>query len=372
VNWFFWASAGLIAYTYVGYPIWLWVRSRISPKPVLAASFHPPVSIVMVVRNEENCLDEKLTNLLSLNYPAGQREIIVVSDCSTDATNKILDSYALRGIQAVLSAEPQGKAAGLNRAVALCQGEVVIFTDARQIVEPQALEKLIENFADPNVGCVSGELMLGDASQGETAQGMGLYWRIEKQIRELESLSGSVVGATGALYAVRRSLFQPIPRDLILDDVLIPMQVVRQGQRALFEPSARAWDSPNLGGDREFKRKVRTLTGNYQLLQVAPWLLSRQNPIRFEFVSHKLLRLLIPFALLTLLVSSALLSGAIYRAALILQLCVYALSGLALARLNAGPVTRIADAALTFVVLNMAAAVAFANFVSGRKAVWVR
>lgn len=372
MKWVFWGSAIFILYTYAGYPAWLWLRGIVSPKPILKGIYRPSVSVVMVVRNEETCLEEKLSNLFSLAYPSDENEIVIVSDSSTDSTNSILAHYQPQGIQAVFEASPQGKAAGLNRAVALCRGEIVIFTDARQTIERDAVARLVDNFSDDQVGCVSGELMLGDPASGEANHGMGLYWRIEKQIRELESLSGSVPGATGALYSIRRQLFQPIPPGLILDDVLIPLQVARQGKRVLFEPSARAWDDPNLGNDREFKRKVRTLTGNYQLFEVAPWILSGSNPIRFEFVSHKLLRLLIPFALLGLLVSSALLSGVVYRTVLALQLCGYALSGLAFARVSAGPMARIADAALTFVVLNMAALVAFANFVSGRKTVWVR
>jgi poly-beta-1,6-N-acetyl-D-glucosamine synthase len=372
VKWIFWGSALFILYTYAGYPAWLWLRSAVSPKPILKGIYRPMISIVMIVRNEESCLEEKLSNLLRLDYPPDKREIVIVSDGSTDSTDSILSHYEQQGVKAILEPSSRGKAAGLNRAVALCRGEILVLTDARQMIDRDALGKMIDNFSDPQVGCVSGELMLGDVASGEASQGMGLYWRIEKQIRELESLSGSVAGATGALYSVGREFFQPIPEGLILDDVLIPMQVARQGKRVLFEPSARAWDDPNLGNDREFKRKVRTLTGNYQLLQLAPWLLTGSNPIRFEFVSHKLLRLFIPFALLGLLISSALLSGVLYRTVLALQLCGYALSGLAFARVNAGPAARLADAALTFVVLNMAAVVAFVNFVSGRKAVWAR
>jgi cellulose synthase/poly-beta-1,6-N-acetylglucosamine synthase-like glycosyltransferase len=215
--------------------------------------------------------------------------------------------------------------------------------------------------------------MLGDQASGETGQGMGLYWRVEKTVRELEAASGSMVGATGALYAVRRELLASLPAGTILDDVYLPMQVVRQGKRVVFEPRARAWDSPDLGAAREFSRKVRTLSGNYQLLQLAPWLLYKSNPIRFEFVSHKLLRLAMPLALALLLASSLMLSGLLYRVALIVQLVFYALSVAALARLlKEGPVARAAEAAATFVLLNTAAVVAFANFVRGRKAVWIR
>jgi len=193
---------------------------------------------------------------------------------------------------------------------------------------------------------------------------------VEKLVRELESASGSVVGATGAIYAVRRDLLTPLKPGTILDDVLIPMNVVRQGARVVFDARARAWDSPNLGTEREFARKVRTLGGNYQLLQLSPWLLTRANPIRFEFVSHKLLRLVAPFALLLILLSSLLLRQPVYRAALLLQAMFYGLSLLKLGGLVRGPLARVGDAALTFVVLNTAAVVAFANFITGRKAVW--
>jgi cellulose synthase/poly-beta-1,6-N-acetylglucosamine synthase-like glycosyltransferase len=214
--------------------------------------------------------------------------------------------------------------------------------------------------------------MLGDPASGETGKGMGLYWRVEKMIRELESASGSVAGATGALYCARRDLLEPLPEGTILDDVLLPMQVVRQGARVVFDSRARAWDLPDLGESREFSRKVRTLSGNYQLLQLAPWLLSSKNPIRFEFVSHKLSRLAVPFALVALLVASLCLPQPFYRAVLVAQLAFYALSLAALAGVKIGPLSRLADAARTFVVLNSAAMVAFVNFVTGRKAVWVR
>jgi cellulose synthase/poly-beta-1,6-N-acetylglucosamine synthase-like glycosyltransferase len=267
----------------------------------------------------------------------------------------------------------QGKACGLNDAIDLAQGEIVVFTDARQTIEPQAVRLLAGNFVDPEVGCVSGELMLGDAGQGESNQGLSLYWRIEKLVRKLESASGSVVGATGALYAVRRELLTRVPPGTILDDVYIPMQVVRQGKRVVLDERARAWDHPNLGTEREFSRKVRTLSGNYQLLQLAPWLLSGSNSIRFEFVSHKLLRLVVPFALMVLLAASFAIRAPLYRVALILQLVFYALSVLALGRLvKGGILARVADAAGTFVLLNGAAVVALANFVGGRRAAWTR
>jgi cellulose synthase/poly-beta-1,6-N-acetylglucosamine synthase-like glycosyltransferase len=371
MKWVFWGAAIVIAYTYLGYAGWLWLRSHLRPLPVKSGPYQPSVSIVMVVRNEAKVLENKLRNLLDLNYPGELVQIVVASDGSTDTTNEILSQYAKNPrVRVLFLPQSRGKSAGLNDAIAAALGEIVVFTDARQVIEPDAVRVLMENFADPQVGCASGELMLGDAKSGEAARGMGLYWRIEKEIRELEAASGSVVGATGAIYAVRRSLLVAVPPETILDDVYIPMQVLKQGARVVFDPRARAWDLPDLGTGREFARKVRTLSGNYQLLQLAPWLLSSANPVRFEFVSHKLLRLAGPFALAAALLTSALLPAPMYRIAFILQLAFYGLSLLAMARLKLGPLTRMGDAAFIFVVLNTAAAVAFANFVTGRKAVW--
>ena len=371
--WTFWGATALVAYTYFGYAGWLWLRSHRWRTDVRRGSYSPFVSVVMVVRNEERMLECKLENLLTLDYPAELMQLVVVSDGSTDRTEVILHEHASNPrVNVVLNQLSRGKASGLNDALELAQGDIVVFTDARQNIEPGALRLLLENFADPQVGCVSGELMLGDPQTGETREGLGIYWRVEKRIRELEAVSGSVVGATGSLYAIRRNLVVPLPPETILDDVYLPMQAVRRGFRVVFDARARAWDSADLGSGQEFARKVRTLSGNYQLLQLAPWLLTSANPIRLEFVSHKLLRLIVPFALAGILVASLVLRAPVYRLALALQVAFCGLSFLAIAQLKRGPVARLADAAFTFVVLNTAAVVAFANFVSGRKAAWIR
>jgi poly-beta-1,6-N-acetyl-D-glucosamine synthase len=373
MKWLFWISAAMIAYTYFGYPAWLWGRSRWRSRPVRRAPCTPFVSVVMVIRNEANVLERKLRNLMELDYPPDLCEIVVVSDGSSDGTESILRQYVSNPyIHVVLNQLSRGKASGLNDALNLTRGEVVVFTDARQKIEPDAVRLLMENFADPSVGCASGELMLGDRDCGEPARGLGLYWRIEKKVRELESRTGSVVGATGALYAARRNLLEALQPETILDDVYIPMRVVQQGFRVVFDPRARVWDVADLGTEREFARKVRTLGGKYQLLQLCPWLLSRQNPVRFEFVSHKLLRLVVPFALAAALVSAAVLHDPVYRVALAGQVAFYGLGLLSVAQLKRGLLGRVADAAFTFEVLNTAALVAFVNFVTGRKAAWGR
>ncbi len=375
----FWISAAVVGYSYLGYPAWLWMRARWSPRPVRRGSIAPTVSVVMVVRNEEEIIARKIDNLIALQYPTDKLEIVVVSDGSNDGTAAKLQQFASsdNGGRKLISIEKttsQGKAAGLNDAISAANGEILLFTDARQQIERDALRLLVENFSDPQVGGASGELMLGDPGLGETGKGMGLYWRVEKKIRELESASGSVPGATGALYCARRELLegQTLPIGTILDDVLIPMQIVRRKSRVIFDARARAWDSPDLGDQREFARKVRTLSGNYQLLQIAPWLLTSEDPIRFEFISHKLSRLAVPFALLAMLIASGFLSAPFYRVALIAQIAFYGLSLLALSGIKIGPLSRVADPARTFLVLNSAAMLAFVNFVTGRKAIWVR
>jgi hypothetical protein len=168
-------------------------------------------------------------------------------------------------------------------------------------------------------------------------------------------------------------LFPGIPEGTILDDLYVPMHVIRSGKRVIFEPAARAWDIPDQGKNREFSRKVRTLSGNYQLLRVAPWLLTSGNPLRWQFVSHKLLRLAIPFALIVMFMSSFFLRGVFYRTMFWLQLLFYGLSLAAFVRMvPRGVLGRAAEAACTFVLLNMAALLAFGNFVSGRRVVWSR
>jgi poly-beta-1,6-N-acetyl-D-glucosamine synthase len=370
----FWSAAAFVAYAYLGYAAWLWCVSRVRPRPLRRAPYLPSVSVVMVVRDEEQTLPQKLRNLGALDYPQELLEFVIVSDGSQDGTEQILDRATKNDarVRALIFADRLGKACRLNDAIAAATGEIVLFVDARQELERNALRLLTENFAEPTVGCVSGQLMLGDAAAGEAERGMGIYWRIEKKIRQLESESGSVVGATGAIYAARRALLTPVPPDTILDDVYLPLAVARQGARVVFDGRARAWDSPDLGAQREFHRKVRTLTGNYQLVQIAPWVLGSENPLRFRFVCHKLSRLVVPFALATMLVASVFIPEPFYRFAFLTQFFFYALALLALTGSEHGPVARLSNISLTVIVLNIAAVVAFGNFLTRRKEVWVR
>ena len=237
-------------------------------------------------------------------------------------------------------------------------------------MDTNAVSELVACFADPDVGAVSGELLLETAPGLPSANALGIYWKIEKAVRKLESASGSVVGVTGAIYAIRRELYTEIPRGTILDDVFVPMNVARMGKRVVFQASAIARDRLFSEKGKEFSRKVRTLTGNYQLLRLAPWLLSPANPLLFRFISHKLLRLAVPLLLILMLVASAIARGPVYRAVFGLQILFYVLAAFGTLSPSTKKFKPIAIAN-TFVMLNAAAALAFYNFVAGRNTVWV-
>lgn len=357
----FWLSIVGILYTYVGYPLLLWCVGK--KQPIAARTVMPSVSILLAARNEEANLPRKLASLRALDYPKHLLQIIVASDGSTDGTNDLL--RAAPDVTPVLIHPAVGKAEAMNQAVQAAGGEVLVCLDVRQSLDPNAVHELVTCLADPQVGAVSGELLLVDAEGNSSSDGLGIYWKLEKLTRRIESATGSVVGVTGAIYAIRRELFQRIPPGTLLDDVLIPMQVARMGKRVVFHPGAIARDRIFPEPGKEFRRKVRTLTGNYQMLQLAPWLLGPTNPLLLRLISHKLLRLIVPFLLVTLLVSAALAHGSFYRVFFSLQVLFYllALVGLVLPRTRR---MRAVSVAYTFVMLNTAASLAFRNFVSGR------
>ena len=360
----FWVSALLILYAYAGYPVVLRLFCR--PRPLHRAPLTPTVSIVIAARNEERNLPSKLAAIQALDYPAELLETIIVSDGSTDRTAAILtESLPSLRLRALILPVSVGKAEALNRAVAEASGEILVFLDTRQSLDPAAVRELVSCFAGHEVGAVSGELMLEAEDGSPSADALGMYWKIEKVTRKLESETGSVVGVTGAIYAMRRELYQPIPPGTLLDDVLVPMQVARAGRRVVFHSGAIARDRVFAEAPKEFGRKVRTLTGNYQLLRLAPWLLSSANPLLFRLISHKLLRLVVPFLLLILLVSSALSSGPFFHLCFAAQLLFYmaALIGLLA---PAARHMKAVSVAYTFTMLNLAAAKAFYNFLGGR------
>jgi len=362
----FWLCAACVLYTYAGYPLLLMLLARWRSRPVCAQGPPPrSVSLVIAAHNEEHAVERRLTELTNLLDMSGLRgEVILVSDGSTDGTVPLARAFTKDRVRVLELPERVGKALALNAGCALAEHEIIVFADIRQTWEPDALCLLLENFADPQVGAVSGDLLLRDTS-GVLA-GVALYWRYEKFLRRLEGRIQSVVGVTGAISAVRRQLFRPIPAGTLLDDVYWPLQVVLQGYRVIHDRRAIAYDRLPENPRDEFRRKVRTLTGNWQLLTRLPATLHPcRNPIWLQFVSHKLLRLLVPWALLGSLFTSAVLAGPVYQMAFVFQVTFYLLGLIGLWPVLAER-SRLASAAGSFLVLNGAAWLAFWVWLSGK------
>jgi cellulose synthase/poly-beta-1,6-N-acetylglucosamine synthase-like glycosyltransferase len=372
----FWLSAGFLAYTYVGYPallkIWGWLLAR----PARVAWGEPRLSLIVIAYNEAARIGQRIENFLDLDYNWGRIEIIVASDGSSDGTVDAAWPYRSPQLKVVEFRSRRGKSAVLNDLIPMASGEIVVLADARQRFEAEALRALVANFADPEVGAVSGELMLLAGGEGsEVGKGVDFYWRYEKLLRQMESSVDSSVGVTGAIYALRKSLFRPIPVYTILDDVLIPMNVVRQGYRVVFEPDARAYDWTRGDARSEFKRKLRTIAGNYQLFFQQPWLLNPfANRLWFQTVSHKACRLLGPLFLFTALAANlALAAQPLYRAALVSQVVFYAAAFLGY--LTRGRPRRpfLLNVPYAFCLLNWATVLALVRLIGGRQQVtWER
>jgi cellulose synthase/poly-beta-1,6-N-acetylglucosamine synthase-like glycosyltransferase len=329
----FWVAAFVIAYVYAGYPLLLAAWARLRPRPVRRRGFDdgawPSISIIVAARNEGARLPARVENLLDLHYQ-GRREIIVVSDGSTDRTRAALAPYADR--IRLIEVPAGGKPLALNAGAAAASGEILVFADARQTFAPGALTALAANFADPQVGGATGELVL-DCEQGDAAstigEGVGVYWKYEKWLRRHEGLIRSTLGATGCIYALRASLWRPLPAETLLDDVLAPMRAVLDGWRIVFEEEAIAFDRTAPDAAAEARRKRRTLAGNYQILGQEPRLLVPfVNPVWLQYMSHKVGRLLVPWALVATLASSAALASEawLYATAFAVQGAFYGLA----------------------------------------------
>lgn len=359
----FWISLSFVAYTYLVYPlvISLIALFRGSPRPRTPEGKLPSITIIIVAFNEERYILEKLENCMALDYPAELLTICVVSDGSTDGTAGILRGRS--GILFMEDDENRGKPSQINRAVEATESEIIVFSDVRQLYEPDALRRLAADFDDQEVGSVSGELLFRPPS-GQTARSISLYWRYEKLLRKAESRIDSTLGATGAIYAVRRELFEPIRGDTILDDVEIPLKAFRKGYRVKFEPAAVAYDAASSEIGAEFRRKVRTLAGNFQLFGRNPWLLNPfKNRIFFQAVSHKLFRLFIPYAMAVLLVSTGGMKGAAFTALFWLQVAFYAAGAAALAAAGLRR-NRLANFIAVFLSLNAASVAALFRYPS--------
>jgi cellulose synthase/poly-beta-1,6-N-acetylglucosamine synthase-like glycosyltransferase len=319
----------------------------------------------MPVRNGEAWIARKIETLLGLDYDAAKLQIVVVSDGSTDRTAEIAAAYVPK-IEIVHN-PPLGKAAALNSAMDRATGDVLFFTDVRQDLDPESLKHLVRRLTDPQTGVCSGELMIRSGETLEEAN-VGLYWRLEKWIRKQHCQIDSVLGATGAIYAMKRHLAVPVPAGTLLDDVFLPMSAVMAGYRSLFVAEARAYDEPTKL-QTEFRRKVRTLAGVYQLFWLLPGIAGPSNRMWFHWWSHKLGRLAAPHLLLATFICSLFLP-AVYRwPAVGLQLAFYLLAW-ADRYVPPSPLKRLSSLARTFVVLMAAAFCAIAIVFQPNREFW--
>ncbi len=294
----FWLCLGSILYTYAGFPILLTLLARTRPKPPAYKAASPTVTLIITAYNEETAIAEKLENSLSLDYPADRLQVLVAADGSNDRTADIVRAFAQRGVELSYNPPRRGKMAAINRAVPLARGEILVFSDANNMYEPNALRELVAPFADPSVGGVTGakSILGGDGALGESE---GMYWKYESFIKQQETRLGCTTGAVGEIMAIRRNLFAASSDSVILDDFYMAMNLMKRGYRFVYTPKARSLERVSASAQDEVVRRAKIIAGRYQAITLAPQLLPLQNPlVVWQVVSHKFLRPLVPLAMI--------------------------------------------------------------------------
>ncbi len=326
----FWVSVGAIVYSYAGFSLVLLGWGKIRNRRVHKEPVTPSMSLIIAAYNEAEGIAQKIENSLTLDYPPELLEIIIASDGSTDRTDEIVQSYAERGVK-LLCFSRRGKIFALRDAVALAAGEILVFSDANTEYHPLALRRLAENFADPEVGGVCGNQKHKKHKTSDNASaGEGLYWRYDKWLKQSETQTGSIVSADGAIYAIRKPLFQMPASSAVTDDFAISTAVIEQGYRLVFESGALAYEDPMPSAEKEFSRKVRIMNRGLRGVILRKKLL---NPFRYGFYSlvlfsHKILRRLVPFFLIILFCVNLLLInyGTFYQISAMAQIFFYGLA----------------------------------------------
>jgi cellulose synthase/poly-beta-1,6-N-acetylglucosamine synthase-like glycosyltransferase len=367
----FWASVLTVLCTYLLFPLLVLVRALIRPRPHASADIRPSVSMIIAAHNESAGIGAKLENVLSLDYPPDRLEVVIASDGSDDGTDEIVQSYVDRGVR-LLSLPRQGKAPALNAAVGAAQGEILVFSDANSLYAQDAIAALMRPFADPLVGGVAGDQRyVADGAGDAIAAGEQRYWNVDRMLKTAESRAGNVISATGAIYAVRRSLVRPVP-DGVTDDFFTSTGVIAQGYRLVFAPDAVAFEPVARSAELEFGRKVRVITRGLRGVVLRRELLypRRHGFYAVQLFGHKVLRRLMVFPLGVAAATSPLLwrQGRIYRVATVLQASVYGLgaTGMLLARRPLGRRKALVLPAF-FCFVNVAALKATWNVLRGRR-----
>jgi cellulose synthase/poly-beta-1,6-N-acetylglucosamine synthase-like glycosyltransferase len=366
----FWLSAAALGYTYAGYPVLVWAVARLRPREVRRAEWAPAVSVIITAYNEERDLAAKLENTLALDYPRDRLEVIVASDCSADRTDEIARSFAPRGVRLHRQEARLGKTAAQNAAVELARGEIILFSDATTMYEPDALRVMVPNFADPEVGCVAGRLVYVDPSRTSVGRGARSYWGYETFLKRQESRACSLIGVSGCLYAVRRAAYVPLYHEAC-SDFIIATKMVEQGLRAVYEPDAVSVETTNQRADRELRMRVRVIAQTYADLWRHRAMLSprRAGFYAVQLVSHKVLRYAVPLFLVALLASSAALApdSRLHALAFAAQALFYLAAGASFLLERAGLRFRPLALPQYFVLANLAAALASIKFLRGER-----
>ncbi|HEY9436179.1 MAG TPA: glycosyltransferase family 2 protein [Blastocatellia bacterium] len=358
----FLAAMAMIAFSYAGYPALMFALSHILKRPVRRDDITPRVSVIIAAYNEERDIGAKLKNTLWLDYPRDRMEIIVASDCSTDQTDEIVRGFGEQGV--ILRQQPErfGKTVAQNRAVKISSGEILVFSDATTMYKRDAIRKIVRNFADPEVGCVAGQLIYANSSSSAVGDGCRSYWGYEKFLKHCESQVGSLIGVSGCLYAVRRICHARLANDMI-DDFVIAAEIHLQGLRTIYEPEAIAVEDANRRARDEFRMRVRVIKQTLSALHRYRHTLNpfRHKMFAFQMIAHKALRYAVPFLLIAAFIASGWGSGSVVwlRFALIGQLALYgaAIAGLVRERrkLKLGPLA----IPYYFALANAASLVAF-------------
>ena len=371
----FWVGVLAAFYTYVGYPLIVFIASLIAPRKVNRVdSVFPLVTVIITAYNEERDLAAKIENTLALDYPKDKMEILVASDCSTDGTESIVRSFADRGVRLHRQTQRHGKTAAQNAAVELARGEILLFSDATTLYNADVLRVMVPNFADAEIGCVAGRLIYVNPTASSVGQGARSYWGYETFLKRHESRFSSLIGVSGCLYAVRRSAYIPLNPEAC-SDFIIATKMIEQGLRTIYEPNALCTEETNDRSNRELPMRVRVIAQTYTDLWRHRGMM---NPLRtgfyaFQLLSHKVMRYLMPTFLIAILIASAVLArdSTFYLVMLAGQLAFYslALAGWLLER--AGKRSKLLALPHYFVLANLASLLAFNKFLRGeRYAYW--
>lgn len=313
-------SLSVLLYILFGYPLVLWSLSLVASKKTKKGDIFPDVSLIISAYNEQRMIAKKIENTLALDYPKEKLEIIVASE-STDKTNKIAGEYRRQGVILYEYPGREGKAATLYRTVPQAGGQIIVFSDANAMYEKDAIKKLVDNFNDERIGCVSGQLKYSNPDGSPTGFGERLYWKYEIWLKKLESRQLSLLGANGSIFAIRKELYSPMARDRG-DDFELPIRVSQNGHGVVLESEAVSWERSANVAHEEFRRKVRIIAWNMKscLLLLKECFLKKKMLLVFQLISHKLLRWQFPIFAFGLIVSTVFLPGIFFRILLALQI----------------------------------------------------